>query len=172
MKAFPMCSTLILLLAATPGVGTAQNVKDEMRFEEADALRVVRAGNREPIYLHRPVTVRIGDRPFLGGVKVSSGVSVYVPTSDIDLIERFPSVDALKKVYKDAAPAVAVPPAAEGPKARGKRVAPKAGVESVTTDDGSDPPSGAAGRQGDTPSTPRGRRAVVGAVPLGLGERR
>jgi hypothetical protein len=79
---------------------------EEMKFDKGKALRVVRKGSPEPLFLSRPEAVRIGDRSFLSGYKVAEDVAVDVPISDVELIEEYPSADALRKAWRvPAAPA-------------------------------------------------------------------
>ena len=73
---------------------------EEMKFDKGKALRITRKQGGEPLYLSRPEAVRIGDRSFLSGYRVGADVAVYVPVSDVDLIEEFASVEALKKLYR------------------------------------------------------------------------
>jgi hypothetical protein len=77
---------------------------EEMKFDKGKALRITRKQAGEPLFLSRPETVRIGDRAFISGYKVVDDVAVYVPVSDVDLIEEYSSVEALRKAWRLPAP--------------------------------------------------------------------
>ena len=73
---------------------------EEQSFEKGSAVRVTRKGSSEVFYLSNPKSVRVADRGFLYGWKVNGESGVYIPVSEIELIEEFASVERLKKVYR------------------------------------------------------------------------
>jgi hypothetical protein len=50
-------------------------------------------------------SVRVGDRGFLYGWKVGGDSALYVPVSEVELIEECSSVEKLKKAYRLDPPA-------------------------------------------------------------------
>jgi hypothetical protein len=100
---------IVVLLAAStvlffrPAESVSAAPPEEYEFPSGKALRVTRKQG-EPYYLSSPEVVRIGDRSFLSGYRVGEDMTVYVPVSEIDLIEQFATVDDLKKRYRIGAP--------------------------------------------------------------------
>jgi hypothetical protein len=79
---------------------------EERTFERDGAVRVTRKGPSESYFLAHAKSVRVGDRGFLYGWKIGGTSAVYIPVSEIELIEEFSSVEALKKAYKLGEPEV------------------------------------------------------------------
>jgi hypothetical protein len=101
----------VLLLAAVfaasflrPPEPASAAPPEERNFEPDGAVRVVRKGSSESYFLSRPRSVRVADRGFLYGWKVDGDSAVYIPVSEIELIEEFSSVERMKKVYRVGPP--------------------------------------------------------------------
>jgi hypothetical protein len=86
---------------------------EEWSFEKDGAVRITRKGSSESLFLSRPKSVRVGDRSFLYGWRVNGDSAVYVPVSEIELIEEFSSVEKLKKAYRLGEPVPEKAPAGE-----------------------------------------------------------
>jgi methylase of polypeptide subunit release factors len=84
---------------------------EEQSFGKDAALRVICKGVPTGYFLSRPSAVRVGDRAFLYGWRIDADAAVYIPVSDIDLIEEYASVERLKKVYSVGSPPMAGPAA-------------------------------------------------------------
>jgi hypothetical protein len=82
-----------------PAAPAAAAPPEELKFARDKALKVTRRQAGEPLFLSSPGTVRIGDRAFLSGWKVGADVAVYIPVSDVELIEEYPSAEALRKAW-------------------------------------------------------------------------
>lgn len=97
---WPVAVSLTLSFALfCPVEVVSANQPGEMKFSRDKALRITRKQGGEPLYLSVPESVRIGDRAFLTGYRLTDDVAVYVPVSDIDLIEEYASVDSVRKKF-------------------------------------------------------------------------
>jgi hypothetical protein len=83
-----------------PAEPAAAAPPEERQFGKDAALRVTRKQAGEAFYLTHAVSVRVGDRAFLHAARVGNPAAVYIPVSEIELIEEFANLDAMKKVYK------------------------------------------------------------------------
>lgn len=85
-------------------------------FAVGKALKVTRKQGKV-FYLSSPEVVRLGDRSFLSGLRIEENMTVFIPVSEVDLIEQFSSVEDLKKRYRigapDPKPAVVAPTTVE-----------------------------------------------------------
>lgn len=94
---------LLAALAAAlyrPSEPAAAAPPEERSFEKDGAVRVTRKGSSESFFLSHPKSVRVGDRAFLYGWKVNGNSALYVPVSEVELIEEFTSIEKLLKAYR------------------------------------------------------------------------
>ena len=96
--AFLLAALAVALFRPTEPVSAAP--PEEQTFDKDVGLRVTRKGTGESYFLSHPKSVRIGDRGFLSGWKLEGASSVYIPVSEVELIEEFSSVEKMKKAYK------------------------------------------------------------------------
>lgn len=94
---------LLVALAALsirPGGLVSAAPPEERTFLKDGAVRVTRTGSTEAFFLSSPGSVKVGDRGFLYGWKVGGDSALYIPVSEIVMIEEFPTVERMKKVYR------------------------------------------------------------------------
>lgn len=100
---WPVCVALILAAVAVALFRPTESVSaappEEYKFAAHNALRVTRKQG-EAFYLSSTAAVRIGDRLFIAGQRVGEDMKVFIPVSDIDLIEELTSVEEMKKRYR------------------------------------------------------------------------
>lgn len=90
----------VVLTLARPAEPVAAAPPEERGFLEGAGLRVVRRGSAEPYFLTQAAGVRIGDRAFLYGRRVGAASAVYVPVSDVELIEEFADAEQMRKDFR------------------------------------------------------------------------
>jgi hypothetical protein len=95
-----LVAVVAVVLLVRPTEPAAAAPPEEHSFDSKAALRVTRKGPPDVTYLVYPKGVRIGDRPFLYGNVVGGAGAVYIPVSDIDLIEQYSNVDEMRKAHR------------------------------------------------------------------------
>jgi hypothetical protein len=94
------CGIALVVLATLlfrPTEPVAANPPPERSFPKDCGLRVTRKAPSEVYYLKYPESIRVGDRAFLYGKRVSGITYVYIPVSEIEGIEEYGNVDDMKK---------------------------------------------------------------------------
>lgn len=103
MSKLPLLLAAAIFLAAfalfRPVEPVSAAAPEERNFEKDAAVRVICKGVPAGYFLSQPRAVRVGDRAFLYGWRLDGDAAVYVPVSDIELIEEYSSVERLKKAY-------------------------------------------------------------------------
>jgi hypothetical protein len=65
---------------------------------------VVRVTMQTPVqqeeFLSEPKVYRLGDRPFVVGRRFTSTALVWLPLSDVKMIEEFPNLEEMSKVHR------------------------------------------------------------------------
>jgi hypothetical protein len=85
----------------------------ERSFPERCALKVV-TKNQIIEYVTWPKVERMGGRAFVGGYRVNSGASVWLPMEDVSFIEEYGTREEMEKAYPGLAPKKDEPPKPDG----------------------------------------------------------
>jgi len=108
-----LCSLALTFLVFRAPEPVRAAPSEERSFPDKTAVKVV-LKNQSIEYATWPKVHRMGGRAFLGGYRVNSNASVWLPVDDVAFIEEYSSLEEMEKAYPGLAPKKDAPPKSEG----------------------------------------------------------
>src|SRR6266567_1662746 len=98
-----LCSLALAVLLFRGDEPVRAASANDRSFPDKSAIKVV-TKNQSFEYLTWPKAERMGGRVFVGGYRVNSNASVWLPLDDVVLIEEYSSLEEMVKAYPGLAP--------------------------------------------------------------------
>jgi len=108
-----LCSLALAFLLFRGDEPARAAPSEERSFPDKSAVKVVLKSQLIE-YVTWPKVQRMGGRAFVGGYRVNSNASVWLPVDEVAFIEEYSSLEEMEKAHPGLAPKKAALPRPEG----------------------------------------------------------